>query len=140
MADKNIPFLQNIYRISDNIYNAAKKDNNTIVSDSIPYYTIKISNDEIMMINKMGKLDPYYMVKLLKGVIKENLYCEEGTIYLEYCINEELSMWGLEIRKQDDKYHKFGTTDDIPDKVDYINEKLITLQRDSRINNILSSQ
>ena len=146
-SEKDIESLTKIYQVSENIYKLAKAGGKKISVEGIYYHAFKLNDNEVMMIEKFGEIDPYLSVKFLKGTFREDkmddisFFCEEGTIYLEYIINNEMEMWGLNLRKLSilDKYG----ADELDfrswknDRIKLILNKIIEIQRDERIKIIL---
>lgn len=131
-----------IFSICNNIYKIAEKTNHQIdAGDGDYHYAYKVDNNEIILIKRSGELDPFYGIKFLRGSFKDKFYCEEGTIYLEFIINKEYSIWGLNVRKKDAKYNKYGTLNEVlfdtDLRVEGVKNYLVKIERDNKIKDIL---
>jgi|GEM_PF-5329141 len=148
-GNKDIKSLEKVYQVSENIHKLAKAGGKKISVEENNYHAFRLGDDEVMMVKKFGELDPYLSVKFLKGVFREDkkddisFFCEEGTIYLEYSINKELSIWGLSLREKSYTY-KYGVefknikpTISGNKTTKFILEKITEIQRSERIKIIL---
>lgn len=135
---------ENIFLITESIHRKAKENNLDQTVDNLIYKKLMLNESECILI-RQSDTGTWYSVKFLRGKFKGD-YCEKGTIYFEYMIDNDLSVWGINVKRRSDM-NIFGInegkwddlfSDDQIKRMETINQKMVGIARDLRLDELLN--